>query len=140
MKSVQYFNFQNSLAALNFYEKYLGATDIQRVGGDHEMFADMPEEYEIDKNFTMNASFKILGETFYCSDTMKNKRIDNSGAIVAFTFDYSNESDKQLAEAFFNKAIEGGCEATMPLGKTEWSELYGMFNDPFGVTWMINAE
>ncbi|RIM07845.1 VOC family protein, partial [Staphylococcus cohnii] len=30
--------------------------------------------------------------------------------------------------------------ATMPLDKTEWSELYGMFNDPFGVTWMINAE
>ena len=75
MKSVQYFNFQNSLAALNFYEKHLGATDIQRVGGDHEMFADMPEEYDIDKNFTMNASFKILGETFYCSDTMKNKKI-----------------------------------------------------------------
>ncbi|MFQ3854249.1 VOC family protein [Staphylococcus parequorum] len=140
MKSVQYFNFQNSLAALNFYEKHLGATDIQRVGGDHEMFADMPEEYDIDKNFTMNASFKILGETFYCSDTMKNKKIDNSGAIVAFTFDYSNEADKQQAEAFFNKAIEGGCEATMPLAKTEWSELYGMFNDPFGVTWMINAE
>ncbi|MDK9869454.1 glyoxalase/bleomycin resistance/extradiol dioxygenase family protein [Staphylococcus equorum] len=140
MKSVEYFNFQNSLAALNFYEKHLGATDIQRVGGDHEMFADMPEEYDIDKNFTMNASFKILGETFYCSDTMKNKKIDNSGAIVAFTFDYSNEADKQQAEAFFNKAIEGGCEATMPLDKTEWSELYGMFNDPFGVTWMINAE
>lgn len=75
MKSVQYFNFQNSLAALNFYEKHLGATDIQRVGGDHEMFADMPEEYDIDKNFTMNASFKILGETFYCSDTMKKKRL-----------------------------------------------------------------
>ncbi|MDG0844531.1 glyoxalase/bleomycin resistance/extradiol dioxygenase family protein [Staphylococcus equorum] len=140
MKSVQYFNFQNSLAALNFYEKHLGATDIQRIGGDHDMFADMPEEYDIDKNFTMNASFKILGETFYCSDTMKNKKIDNSGAIVAFTFDYSNEADKQQAEAFFNKAVEGGCKATMPLGKTEWSELYGMFNDPFGVTWMINAE
>lgn len=140
MKSVQYFNFQNSLAALDFYEKNLGATDIQRVGGDHEMFADMPEEYQVDKNFTMNASFKILGETFYCSDTWKNKKIDNSGAIVTFTFDYHNEAEKQLAIDFFNKAIIAGCEETMPLGKTEWSNLYGMFNDPFGVTWIINAE
>ena len=42
MKAVQYFNFQNSLAALNFYEKHLGATNIQRLGGDNEMFNDMP--------------------------------------------------------------------------------------------------
>ena len=105
MKSVQYFNFENSLAALDFYEKNLGATDIQRIGGDHEMFTDMPEEFQVDKNFTMNASFKILGETFYCSDTWKNKKIDNSGAIVTFTFDYHNEAEKQLAIDFFNKAI-----------------------------------
>lgn len=104
------------------------------------MFTDMPEEFQVDKNFTMNASFKVLGETFYCSDTWKNKKIDNSGAIVTFTFDHSNEADKQQAIDFFNNAIAAGCEEAMPLGKTEWSELYGMFNDPFGVTWMINDE
>lgn len=140
MKAVQYFNFQNSLAALNFYEEHFGATDIQRVGGDHEMFANMPEEYQVDADFTMNASFNILGETFYCSDTWKNKKIDNSGAIVTFTFDGSNEAEKEKAKAFFDKAVEAGCEVTMPLGKTEWSDFYGMFNDPFGVTWMVNAE
>lgn len=140
MKAVQYFNFQNSLAALNFYEEHFGATDIQRVGGDHEMFANMPEEYQVDADFTMNASFNILGETFYCSDTWKNKKIDNSGAIVTFTFDGSNEAEKEKAKAFFDKAVAAGCEVTMPLGKTEWSDFYGMFNDPFGVTWMVNAE
>lgn len=140
MKAVQYFNFQNSLAALNFYEKHLGATNIQRLGGDNEMFDDMPDEYKVDADFTMHASFEVFGETFYCSDTWKNKKIDNSGAIVAFTFDQSDEAAKKRAVDFFNKAVGAGCEATMPLGKTEWSELYGMFNDPFGVTWMINAE
>lgn len=140
MKAIQYFNFQNSLAALNFYEKHLGATNINRVGGDHEMFRDLPEEYQVDADFTMNAAFEILGETFYCSDTMKNKKIDNSGAIVVFNFDYNNEEEREKAIAFFNKAVEGGCVATMPLDKTEWSPLYGLFNDPFGVTWMINAE
>lgn len=140
MKAVQYFNFQNSLAALNFYEKHLGATNIQRVSGDNEMFNDMPEEFQVPPDFTMNASFEILGERFYCSDTWKNKKIDNSGAIVTFTFDHSNEADKAAAQAFFDKAVEAGCEVTMPLGATEWSEFYGMFNDPFGVTWMINAE
>lgn len=140
MKAIQYFNFQNSLAALNFYEKNLGATNINRVGGDHEMFRDLPEEYQVDADFTMNAAFEIMGETFYCSDTMKNKKIDNSGAIVAFNFDYNNEQEREKAIAFFNKAVEGGCVATMALGETEWSPLYGLFNDPFGVTWMVNAE
>src|SRR5699024_6208910 len=130
MKSAQYFNFENSLAALDLYEKNLGATDIQRIGGDHEMVKDMPEEFQINKKFTKTASFNVLGETFYCSDTWKNKKIDNSGAIVTFTFDHSNEADKQLAIDFFNNAIAAGCEEAMPLGKTEWSELYGMFNDP----------
>lgn len=140
MKTIQYFNFQNSLAALNFYEQHLGATNINRVGGDHEMFRDLPEEYQVDADFTMNAAFEILGQTFYCSDTMKNKKIDNSGAIVAFNFDYNNVEEREKAIAFFNKAVEGGCIATMPLGETEWSPLYGLFNDPFGVTWMINAK
>ena len=75
MKAVQYFNFQNSLAALNFYEKHLGATNIQRLGGDNEMFDDMPDEYKVDADFTMHASFEVFGETFYCSDTWKNKKL-----------------------------------------------------------------
>lgn len=140
MKAIQYFNFQNSLAALNFYEKHLGAKHIQRVGGDDPRFSDMPDEYKVDASFTMNASFEILGETFYCSDTFKNKSIDNSGAIVSFNFKYEDEAERQRAIDFYERAVEGGCEATMPLGETEWSHLYGIFNDPFGVTWMINAE
>ena len=82
MKSIQYFNFQNSLSALNFYEKHLGATNINRLGGDDKMFDDMPDDYQIDKDFTMHASFEILGETFYCSDTWKNKSIDNTGLLL----------------------------------------------------------
>lgn len=140
MKTIQYFNFKNSLAALNFYEQHLGAVNIHRVGGDDEMFKDMPEEYQVDGDFTMHATFEILGQTFYCSDTWKNKKIDNSGAIVTFTFDYNNEDERQQAVTFFENAINGGCVATMELGQTEWSPLYGMFNDPFGVTWMISAE
>ena len=54
------------------------------------MFKDMPEEFQVDKNFTMNASFKVLGETFIVVTHGKIK-IDNSGAIVTFTFDHSNE-------------------------------------------------
>ncbi|MGJ5713364.1 VOC family protein [Staphylococcus auricularis] len=139
MESIQYFNFQKSLAALNFYEKYLGATNIQRIGGDSDMFKYLPEAYQVDEDFTFHASFEIMGQTFFCSDTMKNKRTDNSGANVTFTFDYENETERKKAIDFFNQAVESGCEAAIPLGPTAWSKLYGLFNDPFGVTWMINA-
>ncbi|MCI2804311.1 VOC family protein [Staphylococcus pettenkoferi] len=140
MRAIQYFNFRNSLAALNFYEKHLGATNIRRVGGDDARFQDMPDDYKVDDDFTMHASFDIMGETFYCSDTYKHRKIDNSGAIVSLTFDYDDEADRQRAIDFYGRAIEGGCEASIPLGETAWSKLYGIFNDPFGVTWMINAE
>ena len=140
MRAIQYFNFRNSLAALNFYEKHLGATNIRRVGGDDARFQDMPDEYKVDDDFTMHASFEIMGETFYCGDTYKHRKIDNSGAIVSLTFNYEDEADRQRAIDFYGRAIEGGCEASIPLGETAWSKLYGIFNDPFGVTWMINAE
>ncbi len=139
VEAITYFTFKNSIEALEFYEKYLGATDIKRVPGDHEMFQEADEDKRLPEDFTMNASFKILGKTFMCSDVQGDEDINNSGVNIAFQFKYEDEADRQAAEAFFNKAIEGGCEASMPLGRIPWSPLYGMFEDPFGITWMINA-
>ncbi|WP_338061514.1 glyoxalase/bleomycin resistance/extradiol dioxygenase family protein [Staphylococcus ratti] len=143
IKSVSYFNFENALEALNFYEAKLGAEVVSKTMGDDEMFKDLPEEYkmpkDVAKRFVMNAEFKILGETFMVSSTRDERPISNEGTNVCFTFDGSNDADVKAATDFYKRAIEAGCEETMPLGETEWSKLYGMFKDPYGVTWMINA-
>ncbi|WP_414055733.1 VOC family protein [Macrococcus equi] len=143
IKAVQYFNFHNAIEVLDFYEQHLGAKIITKTMGDDEMFKDMPEEYkmpdDIAKQFVMNAEFEILGERFMVSDTMGQREISNEGTSVCFTFDGSDEADVKAATDFFNNAVAAGCKVAMPLGPTEWSKLYGYFNDPFGVTWMINA-
>ncbi|ULG74582.1 VOC family protein [Macrococcus brunensis] len=142
-KAVTYFNFAHFLEALDFYKNKLGARIINQTMGDDEMFKDMPAEYkmpdEVAKRFVMNAEFELLGERFMVSDTMGQRPVNNEGVNVCFTFDGNDAEAVEKAEAFFQQAIAAGCEETMPLGATEWTKLYGMFKDPFGITWMVSA-
>ncbi|WP_232508190.1 VOC family protein [Macrococcoides bohemicum] len=107
------------------------------------MFKDMPEKYkmpeEVAKQFVINAEFEILGERLMICDSWGQHEVNNEGISICFTFDGNNEEDVKKVKDFYHKAIEVGCKEVMPLGQTEWSKLYGYFNDPFGVTWMINA-
>lgn len=143
IKSVSYFNFANALEALTFYETKFGAEIVSKTMGDDDMFKDLPSEYkmphDVAKRFVMNAEFKILGETFMMSSTRGEQPISNEGTNICFTFDGNNEKELNEATEFFKRAIDAGCNEVMPLGATEWSKLYGMFQDPYGVTWMINA-
>jgi PhnB protein len=41
------------------------------------------------------------------------------------------------AERLFG-ALSAGGRTDMPLGRTEWAELYGMCTDRYGVQWMVN--
>lgn len=141
MQAVQYLNFNHTNEVLDFYQTYLDANIITKIMGDDEMFKDSPDEYrmpeEIAKQFVMNSQFEILGQPFMASDTWEQRPVNNEGAIVAFVADTDQEAEALIS--FFNKASQApGCQITMPLGKTEWAKQYGMFIDPFGVTWMIN--
>ena len=143
IKAVTYFNFENSLEALEYYKNNFNAEVVTRTMGNDPIFRDMPDEYkmpeEVAKKFVMNAEFNILGKTFMVSDTMGNEPINNEGVNVCFTFDGDNDVERERITEFFYKAIERGCEEVMPLDKTEWTDLYGMFKDPFGITWMVSA-
>ncbi|WP_240664065.1 glyoxalase/bleomycin resistance/extradiol dioxygenase family protein [Macrococcus sp. DPC7161] len=143
IKAVPYFNFANALEVLNFYEEKFGAEIVSKTMGDDEMFKDLPEEFkmpeDVAKRFVMNAEFKLLGQTFMISSTMGEREVNNEGVNVCFTFDGSNDIEVKVATEFFDRAVAAGSEVTMPLGPTEWSKLYGMFKDPYGISWMINA-
>lgn len=144
IKSVQYFNFQDALGALEFSEEKFGATEVEKVLASDPMFKENLEQMgmseEEAKTFVMNASFKVLDQPFMVSSTWGQKAIDNSGAINVFTFDSSNEDEVQTITDFYNKAVEAGCEVTMELGPTEWSSHFGGVKDPYGVEWMFNGE
>lgn len=141
MKVVPYLNFAHSKEVLAFYEK-LGAKTTELFLADDAMFADMPDDVrpENPSEFVMNAGFEVLGNLIYLSDTMGNTEVDHSGSNLCFTFDQHDESEVQKVKDFFQNAIDQGCEVEMPLEPSEWSELFGMFRDPYGVSWMFSGE
>lgn len=139
IRSVPYLNFQYSLEALAFYEK-LGATITTVTKMSDPMFADMPDEERLNSEFVMNASFTMFDRLIYCSDSWGNQPVDHAGSNLCFTFDQNNDDDIAQIELLFAKAEELGCEITMPLEAVEWSERFGMFRDPFGVTWLLSGE
>lgn len=139
IRSVPYLNFQYSLEALAFYEK-LGATITTVTKMSDPMFADMPDEELANSEFVMNASFTMFDQLIYCSDSWGNQPVDHAGSNLCFTFDQNNDEDIAQIELLLAKAEELGCEITMPLEAVEWSERFGMFRDPFGVTWLLSGE
>jgi PhnB protein len=50
-----------------------------------------------------------------------------------------NLKDKAEAERLFNAVGQGG-EVKMPFEKTFWAEGFGMVDDKFGVSWMVNVD
>lgn len=140
IKTIQYFNFQNALEAIRYYEKNFDAEVVAVQTGDAEMFkdSDMPEG--IDENFVMNAEIKILGQSFYISSTWQNSEINNEGAMVSFTFDLNDNDEKERIKSFYNKVVDSGVKVEMELGETEWTPMFASFRDAYGVNWMLSGE
>jgi PhnB protein len=48
-----------------------------------------------------------------------------------------NAESEEEATKLFNGLSAGG-QVRMPLGKTFWGAYFGMFEDKFGIQWMVN--
>lgn len=53
-----------------------------------------------------------------------------------FSISLEAETGDEAARLF--AALSEGGTVTMPLGRTEWAESYGMCTDRYGVQWMVN--
>jgi PhnB protein len=74
-------------------------------------------------------------QTLMGSDTTsEHPHEGNNGFAVSVNVDSAEE-----AKRIFDSLGEGG-KVTMPLGKTFWAESFGMFEDRFGVSWMVNYQ
>jgi len=50
-----------------------------------------------------------------------------------------NTQSEEEAKKIFNGLSAGG-RVNMPLEKTFWGALFGMFTDKFGISWMVNYD
>ena len=128
----------NCEEAFNFYRSVFGG-EFPYIG----RFKDMPpgEDSKLnpgEENRIMHVSLPISKETMIMgSDTGGDWATDykqGNNFTISITANSREEADK-----LFNGLSAGGT-VTMPLGKTFWSECFGMFTDRFGISWMLSFD
>lgn len=132
MKLIPYLNFAgNAEDALNFYKDALnGNILIESRYGDSPMPCD--EDW---KNKIIHARLAFGNNEIMISDVMKDRQVSTKGNIQ-LSLELDNAQD---LETVFNKLATNG-NVTMPLAKQFWGALFGMLEDQFGVSWMLNCD
>lgn len=133
-----YINFNgNCEDAFNFYKSVFGGefTVLQRF---NEMPDDVPEEQRPSKNegekimhvtLPIGKQAILMGSDY--PEKMDHIQVGNNFSI---SIDTSSEEE---ANKFFNELSEGG-KVIMPMKKTFWGSIFGMFVDKFGIQWMVS--
>ena len=134
-----YINFRgNCEEAFNFYKSVFGG-DFAMVG----RYKDMPPSEGahaggIDGEKIMHVSLPISKETLLMGSDIGGEwakhTIDGNNIQISINVDSEDEAKK-----IFNGLSAGG-RVNMPLEKTFWGALFGMFTDKFGINWMVNYD
>ncbi|MEV0672481.1 VOC family protein [Mycobacterium sp. NPDC050441] len=114
----------DAAAAIDFYVKAFGATELGRVPG--------PDGKLIHAALAINGSTVMLNDDFPEFNDGKSttpKALGGTPVTIHLTV-----TD---VEAKFAKAVDAGAEVVMPLEDQFWGDRYGMVRDPFGHQWSL---
>lgn len=121
--------------AFEFYKSVFGG-EYPYIGRFKDMPSDVPMSEEIG-NQIMHVSLPISKETQLLGcDSNPAFGSCNMGNNIAISINTESEEE---ATKLFNGLSAGG-KVTMPLEKTFWNAFFGMFEDKFGIQWMINYD
>mgnify|MGYP001082654568 CR=1 FL=1 len=125
--------------AFEFYKSILGG-EFDHISTFGEMppqegMPPMPDEM---KDSIMHVSLPISKETTLMGSDTGGEWAPNHTVGNNFSISINTDS-KEKAEEYFNGLADGG-HVTMPLGKTFWSDCYGMLTDKFGINWMVSCD
>jgi len=132
----------NTQEVFNFYKSVFGGefATVMRYGempGCDEMPADK-QVSEADKEKIMHIALPIgNGDVLMGTDALEQfgqKWAEGTN----FSLSIGAES-KEEAERLFNGLSEGG-KVKMPLADSFWNSYFGMFEDKFGIQWMVNYD
>ena len=123
----------NCREALGFYEKVLGGKIASISTYGENMAEHVPAEAH---HLIVNAEIAMPGGLIlYLSDAMPNVPYEGiRGISLALNFDTCEEGEK-----IFNALSEGGT-VSMPWSPTFWAKMFGMVDDKYGVSWLVNGE
>jgi uncharacterized glyoxalase superfamily protein PhnB len=108
--------------AIEFYKKAFGAEEIMRMPGPDGQ-SIMHAEIRIgDSHIMLNDEFPDWGK-------VSPQALNGSPVTIHL---YVNNVD-----AVFNKAVQAGATAVMPVTDMFWGDRYGYLQDPFGHCWSV---
>ena len=126
----------NAEEAFNFYKSVFG---VEFAGPGINRFKDTPGCEHMaaeDQQKVMHVALPIgNGDLLMASDY-----VEGMGPPLAVGNNFSialQPDSEEEAHKFFNGLSAGG-QVGMPLEKTSWADLFGMFTDKFGINWMVN--
>lgn len=108
--------------AIEFYKKAFGAELVNLMPGE-------------DGKRVMHAHLAINGGVLMISDEFPEYSQSQVRDIGGFDLHLSVDD----ADTWYNRAVEAGATAKMPLEDQFWGDRYGTVRDPFGVDWSIGA-
>lgn len=126
----------NCEEAFNFYKSVFGG-NFSYVG----RYKEMPPETKVsesDKEKIMHISLPISKETAIMGADSSESFGKVSKAGDNFSISINAETEDE-AKRIFNGLSAGGT-IKMPLEKTFWGALFGMFIDKFGIHWMMSYD
>ncbi len=121
--------------AIQFYQTALGA-EVEMMMRFSESPDPMPPGM-VPEGFEkkiMHATLKIGESIVMASDGSSDQPAHFSNFALSI-----RTKDEAESERNFNALAEGG-SIQMPLGKTFWSQNFGMVTDRYGVPWIINMD
>jgi len=136
-----YINFKgNTEEAFNFYKSVFGGEfarvmrykDVSQMEG-----CDGMQVAENDLEKIMHIALPVGNDDIL----MANDVLESMGKVSEINnFSLSVSADsKEDAERIFNGLAEGG-KVEMPLNDTFWGAYFGMFEDKFGIRWMVSYD
>jgi PhnB protein len=115
-----YLVLENAVAAAEFYKKAFGAEEVARMPPD-------------DKGRFMHIHLYVNGNSLMLCDPMPEHGVGfvphHRGVNLLLRV-------KGIQKAY-DRAVEAGAKAIMPVAKMFWGDNYGELRDPFGVTWSM---
>ena len=124
--------------AFNFYKSVFGG-EFPYIG----RYKDMPPTADMvltkaDAEKIMHISLPISSATILmgsdCTEGHSQNMIMGNNIAISINVDSRDEADK-----LFQGLSQGG-NVTMPMSDTFWGAYFGMWEDKFGISWMMNYD
>ena len=125
-----YISFKNNTReAMEFYQSVFGGKLSMDTFKDYQASMS-PDEDDLIMHGQLDSE---NGMTLMASDTPGRLEYQPG---TNFSISLSGDKRDELS-AYFEKLSSGG-EVRIPLADSPWGDTFGMCNDRFGVTWLVN--